>query len=122
VLTGAAGILAAEHPGSSDPVPFSFPPDARRLAFAVREPFVSKASSANLVAGSIAEGQKLWLVSQMPQSGVIFSDGVESDFLEFNSGATVSIGLAQQTVRLWSLQRPVDKVRSVRRSRPSSLD
>jgi hypothetical protein len=36
----------------------------------------------------------------MPQNGVIFSDGVETDYLEFNSGAMADIGLAEQRVNL----------------------
>jgi hypothetical protein len=82
---------------------YAFAPDARRLAFAVREPFVSRASSAEIVAGDIGEGESLKITSQMPQNGVIFSDGVESDFLEFNGGSIAQIGLAAKTVRLWWL-------------------
>ena len=36
----------------------------------------------------------------MPQNGVIFSDGVEEDRLDFNSGAIARIGLADRTLRL----------------------
>ena len=36
----------------------------------------------------------------MPQNGVIFSDGVEDDRLDFNSGAIARIGLAERTLSL----------------------
>ena len=36
----------------------------------------------------------------MPEGGVIFSDGVESDFLAFNSGAIASIGIAEERAML----------------------
>jgi hypothetical protein len=36
----------------------------------------------------------------MPGEGVIFSDGIESDFLQFNSGAVAHIGAATQKARL----------------------
>jgi hypothetical protein len=36
------------------------------------------------------------IVSQMPQNGVIFSDGIESDYLEFNSGTRALIGVADK--------------------------
>jgi hypothetical protein len=36
----------------------------------------------------------------MPQNGVIFSDGVEEDRLDFNSGAVAMIGLAERTLHL----------------------
>ena len=74
--------------------------DERRLIFIVREPFRSKWSGADLVAGEISEQNKIILESHMPEAGVIFSDGMESDFLEFNSGTTASIGLADKMTRL----------------------
>ena len=72
----------------------------RRLDWAVREPFVSKHSSAKLVYGTLAEGEELVVESLMPERGVIFSDGIESDYLEFNSGAIARIGVARQRARL----------------------
>jgi hypothetical protein len=36
----------------------------------------------------------------MPENGVIFSDGIESDFLEFNSGTKAEISLAAKKGRL----------------------
>lgn len=74
--------------------------DAKRLVFAVREPFVSKTSKAETVFGYIDEGQNLTVDSHMPSEGVVFSDGVEEDFVNFNSGATVTIGPANQQVCL----------------------
>jgi len=36
------------------------------------------------------------LLSQMAGNGVIFSDGMEADFLEFNSGMTATITVAEK--------------------------
>lgn len=72
----------------------------RRLAWAVREPFVSRQSQASLVAGWLEESQELIIESLMPDTGVIFSDGVEQDFLPFNSGAIVRIQVSQQRANL----------------------
>lgn len=72
----------------------------RELAWAVREPFVSRQSQANLVAGLLEEGRTLVVESLMPANGVIFSDGVESDFLQFNGGTIARIGVANQRARL----------------------
>lgn len=72
----------------------------RRLLFVVREPFISKRSSAQVVAGTIESGRDLILESMMPQGGVIFSDGIETDFLEFNSGAVAEIRASDQTAKL----------------------
>lgn len=70
------------------------------LLFAVREPFVSKTTSAQLVTGSISKHKPLVIESQMEQNGVIFSDGVESDFLSFNAGMTATITIAEQKTNL----------------------
>jgi NAD kinase len=74
--------------------------EERRLVFVVREPFRSNWSGADLVVGDIGEGDELRIESHMPESGVIFSDGMEADFLEFNSGATAVVKLAEKTTRL----------------------
>ncbi|MBO0781142.1 MAG: sugar kinase [Ktedonobacteraceae bacterium] len=70
------------------------------LWFAVREPFPSKTSQVNLVFGQIPAGQELVITSQMPDNGIIFSDGIESDFLAFNSGFIARIGLAERKAHL----------------------
>ena len=66
------------------------------LIFIVREPFKSKYSSVSLTAGQITNEAKFRLESFMPSNGIIFSDGIEADFLNFNSGAILEIGIAQQ--------------------------
>jgi hypothetical protein len=74
--------------------------EERRLIWAVREPFASKHSQASLVAGLLDENEVLILESVMPEGGVIFSDGVEADFLPFTSGTIVQIGVASQRANL----------------------
>jgi NAD kinase len=69
---------------------------ADELMFAVREPFHSKQSQTNLIAGIINAEKPLVIQSFMPNNGVIFSDGIESDFLQFNSGAVATIGIAAE--------------------------
>jgi NAD kinase len=66
------------------------------LMFAVREPFQSKQTQTNVVAGLLTGQSRLLVESLMPVNGVIFSDGIESDFLNFNSGAIASIGIAEE--------------------------
>jgi NAD kinase len=119
LLTGAAGIvqnagsqsvlnaqdeLFARHPPQSRKstarATFSarseFPWDADYLCFTVREPFPSKTTEASIVFGRITPREPLVLVSQMPEQGVIFSDGIEQDFLEFRSGTRATISLAEK--------------------------
>jgi hypothetical protein len=73
-----------------------FPWDADYLYFTVREPFPSHTTGASLVFGRVAPESPLQLESQMAGNGVIFSDGIEKDFLEFNSGTQASIGIAER--------------------------
>lgn len=68
----------------------------RELSFAVREPFASVNSGADIVMGKIKQGEALKLRSIMPEKGVIFSDGIEDDYIEFNSGTEVTVTVAQK--------------------------
>lgn len=72
----------------------------RELTFAVREPFASKWSGVEIVAGLIREKDSLIVESHMAEAGVIFSDGMEQDFLAFNSGATATVRIAEKITEL----------------------
>ncbi len=98
VFTLARGLTASTGgvPGDTWRMGWEDP----RLAFVVREPFISRHSSAGLISGFVAPGQQLVLESRMPSGGVIFSDGVEEDFLVFNAGATAHVLPAAQRARL----------------------
>ncbi|KMQ69734.1 sugar kinase [Chryseobacterium sp. FH2] len=66
------------------------------LYFAVREPFKSIRTQTSICGGKLKKGNKLTVESLMPNNGFIFSDGIEQDFLQFNSGATVEIRLSDE--------------------------
>jgi NAD kinase len=70
------------------------------LLFAVREPFASRKTQTGLMAGIVDERTQLVIESFMPQNGVIFSDGIEHDFLKFNSGSIATIGVAKEKAKL----------------------
>jgi len=70
--------------------------DADYLFFTVREPFPTHTTGASLVFGRVTPETPLTLESQMAENGVIFSDGIEKDFLEFNSGTQAAIGMAER--------------------------
>ena len=70
--------------------------NADYLYFSVREPFPSRITKANIVFGKITNQCPMKISSQMPENGVIFSDGVENDFLNFNSGIEATITLAEK--------------------------
>ncbi|GHT93658.1 hypothetical protein AGMMS49545_13420 [Betaproteobacteria bacterium] len=69
---------------------------SQELLFAVREPFPSKTTGTRLIFGKISPDEPLRIESLMGENGVIFSDGMESDFLAFNSGTEALITLADK--------------------------
>ena len=54
----------------------------------------------DIVFGKIEPKECLTLTSRMADGGVLFSDGVIGDAIEFNSGVAVEIRLAQQVGNL----------------------
>lgn len=96
VVTGSLAISAAigeETHASYEPAPW----DATELVFAVREPFPSRASQTSLVYGKVDARAPLQLRSRMPDNGVIFSDGMEADFLRFTAGMEAVIAPAERS-------------------------
>lgn len=71
-----------------------------QLLFAVREPFKSIRTQTNIAIGMINNRNMLRIESLMPTGGIVFSDGIESDFLHFNSGTIATIGIANETANL----------------------
>ena len=71
-----------------------------QLLFAVREPFRSVRTQADVSVGMIDNNHTLRIESLMPSGGVIFSDGIEKDFLCFNSGSVATIGVAKEVANL----------------------
>ena len=92
VLAGAIGVTGLQ----GHPLANGFEWQAKKLYFTVREPFPSRNSGARLVFGEIAGKDSLRLESHMPENGVVFSDGIESDFLDFNSGTVLTVGVAAE--------------------------
>lgn len=98
VFTLAQGLTAVT--GGQPGQPWRLAWEDPRLAFVVREPFISRHSSASMVGGFVSAESALVVESRMPSGGVIFSDGVEEDFLAFNSGTTARVRPAAQRARL----------------------
>jgi NAD kinase len=99
VVNMSNGVHSIFQP-KSQPIELKMSWEEERLAFVVREPFQSKHSQINLTAGFITHEQTLKLESHMPFNGVIFSDGVESDFLQFNAGCKLEIAVARQKANM----------------------
>ncbi|MFH2040444.1 MAG: sugar kinase [Chloroflexota bacterium] len=101
ILAGATGIsasLSGQEVDTAAIAPFAW--DAEHLYFSVREPWASKTSSAGISFGKVTPEQPLYLESSMPENGVIFSDGMEADFLQFQSGTIATISLAEKRGQL----------------------
>jgi hypothetical protein len=100
IVTGSLAI-AGSFGGASVATPYAPSPwDSSELRFAVREPFPSRTSQTNLVSGRVTVSERLRLRSLMPENGVIFSDGIEADRLDFNAGTEAQIGVAERQGRL----------------------
>jgi NAD kinase len=95
IVTGSLAI-AGVYGGRSQRAYSPWAWDADLLRYAVREPFPSKSSQATMIHGSVRAGQVLVIHSLMPEYGVIFSDGIETDYLAFSSGMVARIGVAQK--------------------------
>ncbi len=100
VMNMTNGVSTTFSRSHSSEVHLKLPWNTDKLAFVVREPFLSKSSGTNISAGLISDGNKLYLESLMPSNGLLFSDGIESDFLHFNSGSKLEIGIAKQRANL----------------------
>ena len=92
VYAGAAGVVEALG-GDFTPPPnkgrLSW--DADKLVYSVREPFPSLVTQCSMVHGFLTRDVPLTVASNMPTNGIIFSDGMESDYLDFNSGTRLTI-------------------------------
>lgn len=100
IVQGSLGIGAAwRHVAARDEYrPLSW--DAGQLLFAVREPFPSRTTGTHLVFGTCDAQTPLVLTSQMADAGVIFSDGIEADHLDFGAGVSARISPAERAGRL----------------------
>lgn len=97
IVAGAAGVSKAigyDLPYADLEKGFAW--DSDFLYYTVREPFPSKTSTTNLVFGKIHTETQFSITSAMPQGGVIFSDGLVDDVIEFSSGLTAKILLSQK--------------------------
>jgi hypothetical protein len=90
LLSSRAPALPRLHLAWEDP----------RLAFVVREPYRSRASGTGIGAGLIGASESLVVESQMPEGGVIFSDGVTEDAVAFDSGCVATVSASRRQARL----------------------
>ena len=95
----AGGIIGGD-PRRSPTHPPPLARTERKLRYVVREPFPSRTTGTALITGEIEPDRPLRVESQMPEGGVIFSDGVEADAIDFPAGVIAEFGIADQTCEL----------------------
>lgn len=101
VYAGAAGVVEALGGKVIPPVNGGrLDWDTDQLMYSVREPFPSIATQTSIVHGAFTDQTPLKITSQMASNGIVFSDGVEADYLEFNTGAELTITTAPQRAHL----------------------
>ncbi len=100
VVSGSMAITSAVGGRAIKPSYTPLDWDTDRLVFAVREPFPMRTTQTSLVYGTFGEDEPLRIRSRMPETGVIFSDGVEADFLRFTAGMEAVINLSSVRGRL----------------------
>ena len=97
-MTGwARSIMAASGVETDGGAPG---PSERALQFFAREPWPSDFTGTELRAGRVEPQRPLSVTSRQNSGGVVFADGIESDFLAFNWGVSVSVAPARQTLNL----------------------
>jgi len=97
--TGAASWARSINRSRKDALVLLAPED-RQLAYYVREAFPSNATGTSISTGLLTDQAQLRVRSEINEGGVIFGDGIESDYLEFNWGVQAEIRVAQQTLEL----------------------
>ena len=65
-----------------------------QLTFAVREPFPSVNTGTKIIFGSITPCTDFCVESRMGENGIIFSDGIQDDYLDFNYSVVARISIA----------------------------
>jgi hypothetical protein len=70
----------------------------KQAVFAVREPFPSLHGQASLVTGRLQAHSKLELISEMPDGGVILSDGLVERAVNWPAGTSVTITVGERTL------------------------
>jgi NAD kinase len=101
VMTGAARIaesMGLALPETLDKEKVGW--DSDYLFYSVREPFPSATTGTALTFGRLERGERAEVVSNMPVDGIIFSDGMEQDYLEFNTGRVAHIRVADRVGQL----------------------
>ena len=96
VLTGAKNIMKFFYRLPKGDLKLFTDWADKKLVYSVREPFPSLYSKADNCFGMISDDEKLIIRSETPDNAVIFSDGIQEDFIEFSSGTVATVSIADK--------------------------
>lgn len=97
IITGASGIV---DKSINHQLKNGFSWDSKFLYYSVREPFPSAITKCDKIFGKITNSSKFSMSSKMAENGVIFSDGIEQDSIEFNAGTIAKISISSRAGNL----------------------
>lgn len=95
--TGATGWARSIMEATASSIQLGAEEDA--LGFFVREPFPSVSTGTSVRSGKLSDGV-LALQSRMNDGGVIFADGIEQDFIAFEWGRQLQVGVSRRKLCL----------------------
>lgn len=78
----------------------SVEPTQPYLLFLVREAWTGPGTGTRIQHGIVSDRKPLTVVSKIQEGGTIFGDGIESDSLDFNWGATATFSVSPTPLRL----------------------
>jgi len=97
ILTGATAVARGLGNKVNDTKFLNgFEWNSNSLFYNVREPFPSNITGTEMVFGEITSKSEFTMTSYMPSEGVIFSDGLFEDAINFNSGVSVKVTTADE--------------------------
>lgn len=96
VIAGAIGITGHSDNPDIEAMQHGLAWDSTSLIYSVREPFPAMCSGLDLIFGSVDQNHPLKILSRMGEDGVIFSDGMLDDYIEFNAGITAEVSVADK--------------------------
>lgn len=106
--TGATGWARSIHQERHDKLKLPVP-EEDTLAFYVREAFSSISTDTRLTSGIINSKRTLEIRSENNEGGVIFGDGMESDYLSFNWGMRAKFNIASNKL---TMVKPYEAVKN----------